>query len=58
MTRPGGYAYHVDAAQIRAFQKLPALQKLRLLEEMLRFLDLATPPGARRIREQFRRGEI
>lgn len=41
--------------QIRDFRKLSPLDKLRLLEEMQRFLDIATPPGAKRVMEKLRR---
>ena len=53
-----GYSYVVTPAQIHDFRKLSAFEKLRLLEEMQRFLDAAMPARARRIRDRFRRGEM
>ena len=50
---PKGNAEWVE--QIREFRKLPAEHKLRLLEEMQRFLDIATPARAKRVREKLRR---
>jgi hypothetical protein len=42
--------------QIRDFRKLSALQKLQVLEEMQRFLEIATPAKAKRIRDKLRGG--
>jgi hypothetical protein len=41
--------------RIREFRKLTPLQKLLRLEEMHRFIDIATPAKAKRIREKLRR---
>lgn len=54
----GGFRYVVTDAQIRAFRKLSAEQKLRQLEALEAFLALAMTPRAKRIRERFRRGDI
>ena len=40
--------------QIRDFRRLSPLEKLQMLEEMQRFLDIATPPKAKRIRDILR----
>ena len=42
--------------QIRDFRKLSPFEKLRMLEEMQRFLELATPAKTKRIREALRSG--
>lgn len=52
------FPYEMSEERIHAFQRLPAGEKLRWLEDLHEFIDLASAAGARQIREKFRRGEI
>jgi hypothetical protein len=42
--------------QIRDFRKLSAFDKLRMLDEIHRFLEIATPVKTKRIRDVLRSG--
>lgn len=53
-----GVKYTVDDDKLRAYMKLPPLDKLKWLDELARFNELALSPEAKKIREMFRRGEI
>ncbi len=53
-----GFRYHVSDEQIREFRKLPAVDKLRVLQGMQRLAQVAAPDAAKRLWERFRSGEI
>jgi len=57
---PGGFRYYRTKAQILEYMKVPALQKLRWLEEMWHFNRriAQSNPTLAKIQQKFRRGEI
>lgn len=54
----GGYRYVVTVDQIRAWKRVPAIEKLRWLEEAMRMSYLALGPRGRRLRDRLRSGEV
>ena len=50
--------YYRSMKEIRAYQKVPAHEKLMWLEQANIFLYRAMSKKAKRIREKFRKGEI
>ncbi|MCX5884972.1 MAG: hypothetical protein NT096_03520 [Proteobacteria bacterium] len=50
--------YYRTMEEIRAYQKVPAHEKLMWLEQANIFLYRAMSKKAKRIREKFRKGEI
>ena len=57
-SKRGGYAYVVTDEQIRAWKRVPAIEKLRWLEEAQRMSYYALGPRGRALRDRLRRGEI
>lgn len=52
------FTYYRSLEEIRAYQKVPAHEKLKWLEEANIFLYRAMTKKAKKIREKFRRGAI
>ncbi len=55
-TTPPLLYYRTDE-QIERHRRRPAIQKLRCLEEQMRFFQLAMPERAKRIREELKKGK-
>ena len=53
-----GFKYHIEDDKIREYMKLSAEQKLKWLEEIQKFSELAMTDEAKKIREKFRKCEI
>lgn len=54
----GGWRYVVTDEQILAWQAVPAVERLRWLEEAMRMSYLALGPRGRRLRDLLRSGEV
>jgi hypothetical protein len=53
-----GVTHHYTIEQLRAFRDTPAIDKLRWLESMRRFLEKSLTPERIEIMQRFRRGEL
>jgi len=53
-----GFKYYIEEDLIREYMKLSVEQKLKWLEEIRQFNELAMSDKAKQIREKFRRAEI
>lgn len=53
-----GYSHAYTLEQLRAFRDVPAVDKLRWLEGMRRFLERSLTPEKLEIMRRFRAGEI
>ena len=53
----GGFSYSVNDEQLRAFQSLSPLQRLRWVDEVRRFTLLARTPETARRQERLRQGK-
>lgn len=56
--KPRGYTHVYTIEQLRAFRAVPAIDKLRWLESMRRFLAQTLTPEKLEIMQRFRRGEL
>ncbi|MCU0934664.1 MAG: hypothetical protein MUF66_01025 [Gammaproteobacteria bacterium] len=56
-TARGGYDYHVGNAQLRAFARLSALDRLRWLDQARLITLLGRTPETAERQERLRRGE-
>jgi hypothetical protein len=54
----GGCTHVFTIDQLRAFRAVPAVEKLRWLESMRRFLERSLTPEKLEIMQRFRRGEL
>ncbi len=50
--------YHRTDEQIERYRRRPVIQKLRWLEEQMRFFQLAMPERAKRTREELKKGRL
>ncbi len=57
MSELRGFRHHVSDLQIRDFRRLSALQKLRQLEEMQRFLEMAASAKTKDAWDRLRKAE-
>lgn len=57
-TRRRGFSHVYSIEQLRAFRDVPAVDKLRWLESMRRFLEKALTPEKIEIMHRFRRGDL
>ena len=53
-----GVAHHYSTEKLLAFRDVPAIDKLRWLEEMRIFLERFQPEEQRALSQKFRKGEI
>lgn len=53
-----GFSHCYTIEQLRAFRDVPAIEKLRWLEAMRRFLEATLTPEKLEIMQRFRRGEL
>lgn len=53
-----GFKYYIEDDKIREYMKLTTVQKLKWLEEIRQFNELAMSEKAKKIREKFRKAEI
>ncbi len=53
-----GYTHAFTIDQLRTFRDVPAIEKLRWLESMRRFLEKSLTPEKLEIMLRFRRGEL
>jgi hypothetical protein len=53
----GGFSYFVSGDQLRAFQNLSPLQRLKWVDEVRRFTLLARTPETARRQERLRQGK-
>ncbi len=53
----GGFSYFVSGDQLRAFQSLTPLQRLKWVDEARRFTLLARTPETARRQERLRQGK-
>lgn len=57
-SRGRGYSYVVTDEQIRAWRRVPAIEKLRWIESVQRLSYYALGRRGRAIRDRLRQGEI
>ena len=53
-----GFSHAYSIEQLRAFRDVPAVDKLRWLESMRRFLERSLTPEKIEIMQRFRRGDL
>lgn len=53
-----GFSHAYSIEQLRAFRDVPAVDKLRWLESMRRFLERSLTPEKLEIMQRFRRGDL
>ena len=53
-----GFKYYIEDDKIREYMKLSTKEKLKWLEEIRQFSNLAMSDKAKDIREKFRKAEI
>ncbi|MFH1050507.1 MAG: hypothetical protein V1779_06200 [bacterium] len=53
-----GFKYYIEDEKIREYMKLSTEEKLKWLDEIQRFSELAMTEKEKEIREKFRKGEI
>jgi hypothetical protein len=57
LSEKGGFTYSVNDEQLRAFQSLSPLQRLKWVDEARRFTLLARTPETARRQERLRQGK-
>lgn len=57
-TRQLGYTHAFTIEQLRSFRDIAAIEKLRWLESMRRFLEKSLTPEKLDVMMRFRRGEL
>ncbi len=57
LSEKGGFSYSVNDKQLRAFQSLSPLQRLKWVDEVRRFTLLARTPETARRQERLRQGK-
>jgi hypothetical protein len=53
-----GFKYYIEDEKIREYMKLSTEDKLKWLDEIQKFNELAITEEAKKIREKFRKAEI